>query len=169
MANPKFVLDANVFIQAKNSYYAFDIVRGFWDSLVDFAKQDQVHSIDRVRAELERGDDELATWATTEFAFAFGSTEGVDIQSSYGEVINWVYGEEQFSEAAKSEFAGVADGWLIAYAHAKADIIVTLEILRPDIQSKVPIPNVCQALDIAYVDTFEMLRRLGVQLAQRST
>ena len=34
MTEPLLLMDADVFISAKNRYYAFDICPGFWDSLV---------------------------------------------------------------------------------------------------------------------------------------
>ncbi|MGL5096417.1 MAG: DUF4411 family protein, partial [Planctomycetia bacterium] len=34
--NRLYLLDSNVFITAKNSYYAFSICPGFWDSLLHF-------------------------------------------------------------------------------------------------------------------------------------
>lgn len=58
-----FLVDANVLIQAKNSYYAFDIAPGFWDWL-DRAHQESIAcSIEAVGAELRAGSDELARWA----------------------------------------------------------------------------------------------------------
>jgi hypothetical protein len=78
--------------------------------------------------------------------------------------MTWVQGQDQFSDAAKADFARGADGWLVAYAKAKGCIVVTLETINPDIKRKVPIPNVCQVFGVQFVDTFEMLRRLGVQL-----
>ena len=78
--------------------------------------------------------------------------------------MTWVQGQDQFSDAAKADFARGADGWLVAYAKAKGCIVVTLETINLDIKRKVPIPNVCQAFGVQFVDTFEMLRRLGVQL-----
>ncbi|MFH1595356.1 MAG: DUF4411 family protein [Pseudomonadota bacterium] len=87
-----------------------------------------------------------------------------DVQKSYREIMTWVQAQNQFSDAAKADFARGADGWLVAYAKAKGCIVVTLETINPDIKRKVPIPNVCQAFGVQFVDTFEMLRRLGVQL-----
>ena len=33
----KYLLDSNVFIEAKNRYYAFDICPGFWEGWTAFA------------------------------------------------------------------------------------------------------------------------------------
>jgi len=56
-----------------------------------------------------------------------------------------------------------ADGWLVAYAKVKGCVVVTHELPSPDVRRKVPIPNVCRAFNVQFVDTFEMLRTLGVR------
>jgi hypothetical protein len=159
-----FVLDADVFITAKNRYYAFDLAPGFWNSLIHHSGSGRILSIDYVKGELEKGKDQLAQWAKNDFSHAFISTDEGDVQESYKEIMTWVQGQNQFSDAAKADFARGADGWLVAYAKAKGCIVVTLETINPEIKRKVPIPNVCQAFGVQFVDTFEMLRRLGVQL-----
>lgn len=165
MDGTKYVLDANVFIEAARRYYAFDLAPKFWESLVHHAANGQIQSIDRIKQELERGNDELATWATAQFNNAFASTDEEDVTESYSEVMSWVQAQDQFSGAAKADFAAGADGWLVAYTKAKGCIVVTHEVLYPDIKRKVPIPNVCEAFGLSYVDTFEMLRELGVRFA----
>ena len=50
-----FLLDSDVFIAAKNSYYAFAICPGFWASLIYHHGQGTVCSIDRVKSELLAG------------------------------------------------------------------------------------------------------------------
>lgn len=165
MDDATYVLDTNVFIEAARRYYAFDIAPPFWESLVQHATKGRIYSIDRVKQELERGKDELATWATSQFNDAFASTDEEDVIESYSEVISWVQAQGQFLDAAKADFATVADGWLIAYAKAKGYILVTHELPAIDARSKVPIPNVCEALGVSYIDTFAMLRELGVRFS----
>lgn len=58
-----YLLDANIFIQAKNLYYGFDVCPGFWDWLDDAHADGRVTSIDRIGDELTGAGDELATWA----------------------------------------------------------------------------------------------------------
>jgi len=79
--------------------------------------------------------------------------------------MGWVYAQDQFLDAAKADFADGADGWLVAYTSSKGYVVVTHEVLNPDIKIKVPIPNVCDAFGVSYVNTFEMLRQLGVRFA----
>ncbi|MBI5407164.1 MAG: DUF4411 family protein [Nitrospirae bacterium] len=160
-----FILDANVFIQAARRYYAFDLAPKFWDSLVAHAENGRVQSIDRVKQELERGNDVLSEWVKAHFGHAFASTDETDIFQSFSEIMIWVNGQSQFSDAAKSNFATIADGWLVAYAKVKSCILVTHELLDPNIRRKIPIPNVCQTFNVQFIDTFEMLRTLGVRFA----
>lgn len=162
---PAYVLDANVFIEAARRYYAFDLVPKFWDSLVDQGKNGRILSIDRVKQELERGKDQLTTWAKERFSHAFVSTDDQDVIRAFAEVMAWVQAQSQFLDAAKADFANGADGWLVAYARVKRCVVVTHEVPAPDARRKIPLPNVCQAFNVPFVDTFAMLRALGVRLA----
>ena len=55
----KFVLDANVFIQAKRRFYAFDFCAGYWDMLIWHQQHGRLCSIDKVQNEILRGGDDL--------------------------------------------------------------------------------------------------------------
>jgi len=58
-----YLLDANVFIQAKNEYYGFDIVPAFWVWLVSANAAGTVFSIEKVGEELVGFGNELSEWA----------------------------------------------------------------------------------------------------------
>ena len=58
-----YLLDANVFIQAKNLHYGLDFCPAFWDWLIANNSAGQVFSIEKVADELQAGADELAEWA----------------------------------------------------------------------------------------------------------
>lgn len=159
------MLDANVFIQAARGYYAFDLAPAFWQALVDHASNGRLLSIDRVKDEIELGKDKLADWVASAFGTWFASTNEADVLGAYAVAMRWAQAEVQYSEAAKAEFADTknADAWLIAYAQAKGSVIVTLEQPDPNVRRKIPIPNVCESLGIPYLDSFAMLRALGVR------
>lgn len=159
-----FLLDANVFIEAARSYYSFTIAPGFWENLINHATDGRLLSIDRIKRELEKGKDELKTWADNRFSNYFSSTDDENVITAYSEIMNWVQDNDEFFDHAKTEFAAGADGWLIAYAKANGCIIVTHETLKPQKRNKVPIPNVCENFNVSYIDTFEMLKRLRVRL-----
>jgi hypothetical protein len=162
-----YVLDTNVLVQAQRHYYPFDVCPGFWECLVHYAQAGRLTSIDRVKNEILKGDDNLKTWASNPARRSFfASTDVPAVASSFGEMMRWVQAQTQFTLAAKAEFANekVADGWVIAYAKAHGLSVVTLEVYNATRQSRVPIPNVCRAFNVAYVNTFEMLRALDVRL-----
>lgn len=54
-----YFLDSSVFIEAARRYYAFDIAPGFWQALITFARKEMVRSVDRVKKEMDRGNDDL--------------------------------------------------------------------------------------------------------------
>jgi len=162
--DPIYVLDANVFIEAARRYYAFDVAPAFWTGLVHHAAQGRIKSIDKIKQELERGNDELSDWIKKgNMTDAFDSTDQQDVIQQFGEMMGWVQGNDQFLDAAKAGFAAGVDGWLVAYAKVDDYTVVTHEVYAQDARNRVPIPNICRAFDIQYTDTFEMLRVLGVK------
>lgn len=162
----EYILDADVLIQAHRLYYAFDICSGFWDAIVLHQANSVIMSIDKVLDDINRGQgmDPLKGWVRDKIpATFFCSTNDSDVISQYGQIVNWVNGQ-QFTQHAKAEFMSVSDGWLIAYAKAKNKIVVTQETFEPNIKKRVKIPNVCKAFNITPKNTFDLLRALGVNL-----
>jgi hypothetical protein len=161
---PPFLLDSNVFIEAAKRYYAFDIAPTFWDQLVHHARNGRLLSIDRVKDELDRQRDKLSCWANDQFHSYFASTGEQEVMKRYVDIISWAYAQSQFTLAAKREFAHAdnADAWLVAYATAKGCTVVTHEQHDPNIKRRIPIPNICREFYVPWVDTFTMLRQLGV-------
>jgi hypothetical protein len=149
---------------AARSYYAFDVAPAFWEGLVREASNGRLLSIDRVKDEIQRGKDELVEWANGTFHPWFALTAQADVIQNYSGIIRWVQGQSQFFDFAKEEFARGADGWLVAYAKAKGHVVVTNETFQVNIQRRVKIPNVCKAFDVPCINTFEMLRALGIRL-----
>jgi hypothetical protein len=159
-ADPVYLLDSNVFIQAHRRYYAFDLCPGFWECLIHHHSQtQQIISIDRVRDEIT-GHDEIVHWVKGTPEGLFVSTRTANVAGSFAEMMEWVNGSQQFREEAKAEFAQVADGWLAAYAKVHGCIVDTHEVYDADSKKKVPLPNVCRQFGVEFLDTFMMLRQL---------
>ena len=154
-----YLLDTNIFIQAKNEYYGFDLCPGFWDWLERQNQAGQVLSIEPVKTELAKSDDVLFKWAkqqSNKLFFPFDQAASVEM----AKVSLWVQNGD-FRDSAKREFLDGADPFLIAYAKAHQHTVVSHEILVPGERKKVKIPVVCRALQVPYVRTFEMLRKEG--------
>lgn len=161
----RYIVDADVFITAKNRYYAFDICPGFWASVLARHHEARVCSIDRVRNELLAGrkTEDLVLW-TKDLPDSF--FEGVDhasVTAKYGEIMLWATRHPQFTDAAKAKFATGADGWLVAFASVDRAVVVTNEQPAPNSKSEIKLPDVCLQFGVEYRDTFQMLRDLGVQ------
>ena len=57
-----YLLDSNVFIQAKNLHYGFDFCPAFWDWVVKRNAAKSVFSIEKVGDEIAAGADTLAQY-----------------------------------------------------------------------------------------------------------
>ena len=71
-----YLLDSNVFIQAKNLHYGLDFCPAFWKWLTVSNAAGTVFSIEKVGDELADGSDELATWAAPLGSGGSGPSKG---------------------------------------------------------------------------------------------
>jgi hypothetical protein len=156
-----YLLDANVFIQAKNLQYGFDFCPGFWDWLAKANKNGSVYSIDKIGDELLAGSDELSVWAGNQGENFFLSMKPEMINAMKA-VSEWVF-RQRYEQAAINTFMQVADYYLVSHALLDGFVVVTHEIVS-NTTKKVKIPDVCAGLGIKYVSVFEMLRRERVRL-----
>lgn len=173
----RFILDSDVFIDAKNKYYAFLICPGFWDSLIYQHNADSVYSIDRVKDELLEGYDgekkreeegkgkieDLKVWIKDKLPPKFFlGTDEADVINAYKVVMLWAHQNQQYTDSAEADFAKGADGWLVAYAMVHKLTVVTNEQPAPDSKKDIKIPDVCNHFNVPFMDTFEMLLKLKV-------
>ena len=158
----QYVLDTNVMIEAYQRYYAFDLAPKFWGELHSRFSSGDIGSIDKVRAEILRMNDDLSAWVTSR-PVAFVSSGDSDIIAEYSRIISWTMAHGQYTQTAKEELARVADGWVVAYAKAKGCTVTTMEVSEPNIKKRVKIPEICNQFSVPFLNTYDMLRRLGVQ------
>lgn len=150
-----YLLDANVFIQAKNLHYGLDFCPAFWDWLVENNAAEKVFSIEKVGDEIDAGDDDLAVWAKERDPDFFLKPDGQVVQQ-FPVVSNWVSGNG-YEPVAVSTFLQVADYYLVAHALAHDLVLVTHEIPSNSVK-KIKIPNVYIGLGIKFMSPYEMLR-----------
>ncbi|GIW60632.1 MAG: twitching motility protein PilT [Patescibacteria group bacterium] len=166
LVHPCYVLDTSVFTQAARTYYSFDIAPSFWRALLQHSQARCIVSIDRVKNEIDRSKDQLATWAGNHFHGSFESTADNNVLVAYEHVIQWAMNQSQYTNAAKTEFARAdnADAWVVSYAIANGCVVVTQEVSAPGARHKIKIPDVCRAFNVPCIDTFQMMRELGIML-----
>ena len=155
------LLDANVFIEAKNFYYRFDTFPGFWEWLDSEQAKGQIASIEPICDELLRGNDELAAWIKERKESGwFLPVDDVETQQNLALIAAWVM-TQPFKEAAKPDFLSGGDPWLIAKAKTMGATVVTQETFDAQSRKKVKIPNVCRAFQVPYINSFDLLRQTG--------
>ncbi len=151
-----YLLDANVFIQAKNLHYGQDFCPAFWDWLVGQNKTSKVFSIEKVADEIIAGNDELAVWVQ-QLEDGFFLKPDQSILPVLGDVSTWAT-TQSYDQSAVSTFLQVADYYLVAHALAHGNTVVTHEIAAASTK-RIKIPNACIGLGIKCMTPFEMLRR----------
>ena len=150
-----YLLDANVFISAKNLHYGFDFCPAFWQWLDDCNADGMVFSVEKVGDEVRAGADDLANWAAARGA-SFFLPLSPSVVTSLAAVSVWATGKN-YDPAAVSTFLSIADYYLVCQAHAGQHTIVTHE--KPAASTKkIKIPDACIGLGIRCITPYEMLR-----------
>jgi hypothetical protein len=152
-----YLLDADVFIRAKNLHYGFDFCPAFWAWLIERTASGQVFSIEKVGNEVQAIADELSDWAAARGA-SFFLPPGDALLPSLGVVSNWAATGNRYDAGAISTFLQVADYYLVASAHAGQHTVVTHEVPSAS-RRKIKIPDACMGLHIHFMTPYEMLRR----------
>lgn len=151
-----YLLDANVFIQAKRLHYGLDFCPAFWDWLIQQNEMKKVFSIEKVADELASGSDDLSDWAA-ELGSGFFLPPDNKMLNVLATVSQWVT-DQNYEPAAVNLFFQVADYFLIAQALGNGYVVVTHEIASESIK-RIKIPNVCIGLKIKFMTPYEMLRK----------
>jgi hypothetical protein len=150
-----YLLDANIFIQAKNLHYGLDFCPAFWEWLVEQNKTGKVFSIEKVGDEIQAGDDELSVWAKgLDDSFFLEPDEKV--LASLGDVSQWAT-SNGYEPTAITTFFQVADYYMVGHALAHGHTVVTHEIPSPSVK-KIKIPNACVGVGVKPITPYEMLR-----------
>lgn len=150
-----YLLDSNVFIQAKNLHYGLDFCPAFWEWLITQNEAKRVYSIEKVGDEIDAGADELAEWAAQRGHNFFLKPDAAMLPA-LGTVSAWATGQN-YEPAAINTFLQVADYYLVAHALAHGHVVVTHE--KPAASPRIiKIPTVCIGLGIKVMSPYEMLR-----------
>jgi len=151
-----YLLDADVFIQAKRLHYGFDFCPAFWDWLIARNAEGQVFSIERVEGELKAVADDLAAWAAARGPEFFLVPDPAMLPA-LGSVSSWATGQ-RYEPAAVGTFLQLAYYYLVAHALAHGHTVVTHEVSSPSTKT-IKIPDACIALGAKCITPFAMLRR----------
>lgn len=151
-----YLLDADVFIRAKNLHYGLDFCPAFWDWLIERNAAGTLFSIEKVGDEVQAIEDDLSKWAAA-LGPGFFLPPGISDFASLADVSAWAAGGQHYEPAAVSTFLQVADYYLVAQAHAGKHIVVTHEVPSAT-KRRIKIPDACIGLGIKCMTPFEVLR-----------
>jgi hypothetical protein len=150
-----YLLDANVFIQAKNLHYGLDFCPAFWYWLIAENAAKKVFSIEKVGDEILAGGDQLADWASHRGSDFFLQPDA-KLLAALRSVSTWAT-SQSYEAAAVSTFLLVADYYLVGHALAHGHTVVTHEIASTSTK-RIKIPDACIGLGIKCVTPYAMLR-----------
>jgi Domain of unknown function (DUF4411) len=159
-----YLVDADVFIQATNRHYAFDVVPGFWDWLLVANAEGTLASVEAVEYELRGGGDELARWVMDRDETFFLPPDD-EVVASLRVVSEWATNCDRYTPAAVADFLAKADYYLVSHAHAHADVVVTHEV-SSNSPNKIKIPDACSDLQVECITPFAMLREAGARFVR---
>jgi hypothetical protein len=153
-----YCLDANVFIQAWNDYYAPDQCPEYWDILDELAREGRVFCPEEVKREIERQDDGLADWFRTRDHLVRPITP--EVQESLRAVLRRF---QRLVDTKKDR--SMADPWVVAHAMASKAVVVTKEGAVGSNAKAPKMPDVCDHFGITCIDDFEFAREVGIRFS----
>ena len=106
-----FLLDSNVFIEAKQRYYPFDVCPAFWDWLIAAHEAEVVFSIGKVYDEIVGSGDELSDWAKDRGP-SFFLRPDPDVLESLTDLSAWASGGDFDAAAVTTSLISQTRIWL---------------------------------------------------------
>ena len=157
-----YVLDSNVFIEAKNKHYGFDFAPGSWDWIEAEHNEGVLCSIAEVKREIDDKQDELTTRAAAHRNL-FRATDA-SVQSSLQRVAAWANSRLLYPSCGQHipRRGRLALHRSPTHMHIKTQSsLMRARTLRPGGGSSSRMR--CAAFGVDCINTWEMLRAEGVQ------
>ena len=158
MAN-LYCLDANVLIEAWNSYYSPRLCPTYWDMLARLGTGGRFFIPQQVAQEITRTEDKLADWLKNSRIPIRSNTESV------GKALRAIYAANERHERLVDNIKGrsLADPWVIAHAMDTGATVVTKEKVTVEQNAKrVKIPDVCHTMGVPCITDFVFLEQISV-------
>lgn len=160
----EYLFDTNIFVESKKNL-PMDVWPTFWTKMVELINSGIIHSIDKVKDEIDKGGDELTDWIHENAPRGFFLHQDVAVMTKLAETIKWAENcPVNFSPAAISGYADVADSYLVATAAAKNMTLVTYEKSNPVSKKRIKIPDACNGIGAKWCDLNTALRELGMRI-----
>lgn len=169
MVEEKFLIDANSFMTPYQNFYPFDLTPGFWEQFKKAILNDSVSVLDVVKAEINKGEDELTDWIAAMSELKTLDRRDQNILAKYGAVLSYLQNSPLYNDKALRAWsdASIADPWLIATAAAKGYTIITFEQSAGKISEKNPsgkpkIPDIAREFNVKCEDLYYFMRKMNI-------
>lgn len=171
MVKEQFLIDSSSFMAPYRQYYAFDLVPTYWDELSKHTDTGRIVLLDMVKAEIDKGEDDLADCVCKQTGFEICNHVTPEIIGKYQEILQYVQNCGLYKEQALQAWAPghIADPWLIAAAAVKDYTIITAEVPSGGLSPKTPnkyakIPDVANAFGVKTNNLYYMMRQLEIKI-----
>lgn len=155
-----YCLDANVLIEAWNSYYSPRLCPSYWDMLAELGTSGRIFLPHAVGIEITRTQDALADWVKDKRIPIRANTEGA------GRALRNIYAadEKHLRLVDSTKNRSVADPWVIAHAMDTGATVVTKEKATQETGSKrIRVPDVCHTMAVPCITDFAFLNEMAVR------
>lgn len=161
-----FLIDANVLITAKNTYYPLERIPQFWDWLIVQGAADAIKMPREIYDEVSGGNDDLADWIKGEDAKdALLLDEDADLALIQKALrLGYQSNDPKFTD---SELIKVGrDAFLVGYGLVSGSrTVVTKEVTkRTQRLGATRLPDACDDCAVRWCDDFTMYRTLDFNL-----
>lgn len=159
MIDKKYCLDANVLIQAWQKYYSPKICPSYWDTLNSLGAKNIIFMPEIVYDEIVRTDDDLSKWLKT------SKIPIKKIDEQVTKCLKEIYSTDPNHKylVDNTKARSLADPWVIAHALRENAIVVTKEEKVTAFNTtKIKIPNVCEKMNVSWINDFQMIEELGI-------
>ena len=155
----RYLLDANVLIDADRDYYPLERVPEFWTWLGYEAEQGVVRMPSEMYEEIVVGNGELVDWLKAQKDILVLAEEADPI------LVQNVLSNGYAPDLAEDELQKIGrDPFIVGYALAwvSGTTVVTTEVSKPTRQrGNRRLPDVCGDLNVRCINTFKLLQELN--------
>ncbi|UWQ79706.1 DUF4411 family protein [Leisingera sp. S132] len=161
-----YLIDANVLITAKNTYYPLEHIPQFWEWLIAQGEANRIKMPREIYDEVSGGTDDLADWIKSEEAKeALLLDEDAD-PALVQRALRYGY-QSNDAKFTDSELIKVGrDAFLVAYGLVSSNrTVVTKEVTkRTKRLGATRLPDACDDCAVSWCDDFTMYRTLDFNL-----
>lgn len=162
ITDKKYCLDANVLIQAWQKYYSPNVCPSYWDTLDILGVESRIFMPEMVYEEIVRTEDNLSEWLRS------SNIPIRKIDENVTRCLQEIYSTNPIHKflVDNTKARSLADPWVIAHAISEGAVVVTKEEKVTALNSKkIKIPNVCDNMNISWINDFQMIAELGIRFS----